>query len=252
MPTDPSVAVACLGVTDAARAALRSLWSMPMLPRGERAVNRLELLVIGDADPAPEALIDCIGRNTVGVVELVDDAVPALDSVTGPPGAMARGAGFRVSVTTESAISRPIAAMVRRGLTTRMAIETARADDIETAVHEALMNGALHGNLGIGSVGARDHTAYAQFVGKLQSLLQAGAGRDHRVGITVRIDGPAITIEVVDQGDGFDSAAALRRLHQDGTRTARPGGRGLLIIEQICDALAFGEGGRVVALRFSQ
>ncbi len=92
-------------------------------------------------------------------------------------------------------------------------------DNLAVAVAEALSNAAVHGN-----------------------RLRPGSS----VGVTITVGAETVTVEVRDEGPGFDAGGVA-----DPTEPSRllvPGGRGVFLMKRLLDDLRFNERGNVVVL----
>src|SRR5262245_61286706 len=93
------------------------------------------------------------------------------------------------------------------------AVAAGRADRLMLALHEGLTNAVIHGNLGISSdLKERDDDSFVRTVAA-RSTDEAFAGKV--VEIRASFDGRVARWTIVDQGDGFDYEAALRRLDEE-------------------------------------
>lgn len=237
--------IATLGLPAAIGARVSSDWGGTVLPAGSRTDSAPEVLLIGDVDD--DALVHCVRPETIAVLQWDEEVPPEGGRGPTPTSGVA---GFRVSVLTETVFEKPVASMIRHGLQARIELDDDRAYDLETAVHEALVNGALHGNLGFGSVAEQDQEALAWLHERLTELLADGAGKRKRIEVDILIDGGTVSVTVSDAGQGFDVQATLERLRAKPADASQPAGRGLLIMNSMADDLSFRKGGRLVAIRF--
>jgi anti-sigma regulatory factor (Ser/Thr protein kinase) len=125
-------------------------------------------------------------------------------------------------------------------------VEEKRAGRLMLALHEALTNSVVHGNLEIGSdLKERGDQAFLQ-------ALAARCADPHysgrHVDIRVVYDGLCTHWVLTDQGQGFDVAAALQRLDGEGGHEDRPSGRGLVMIRAFVDEVRWEQGGRRIIL----
>ena len=105
----------------------------------------------------------------------------------------------------------------------RMPMSTEIYSNILLALTEAVNNAILHGNQSDQSKKVRVHTYFGYGV---------------------------IVFEVTDEGSGFDAA-----LVPDPTlpeNLATPGGRGVFLMQQLCDSLHYVDRGRTARLTFSK
>jgi anti-sigma regulatory factor (Ser/Thr protein kinase) len=125
-------------------------------------------------------------------------------------------------------------------------IDPHRANRVLMALHEALTNAIIHGNLGISSeLKDQGDDLYAAAVAA-RSSDPAFARRV--VEIRAHYNGTCACWTLTDQGDGFDVEAALWRLDHVDTDPLRPSGRGILMMRAFMDEVHYDEGGRRVRL----
>ncbi|MHC4829588.1 MAG: ATP-binding protein [Planctomycetota bacterium] len=137
--------------------------------------------------------------------------------------------------TTPEAIEEARAAALEFVL--RGGLWEAERNEIEAVLRETLANASLHGNRGEAS---------------------------RHIEMDILIEGPALRIVVVDEGEGFDHAAALPEGASEGgesggmTALARAqerfergqrGGLGLLLVSRWADRVEWGDSGRRVIVR---
>jgi anti-sigma regulatory factor (Ser/Thr protein kinase) len=126
------------------------------------------------------------------------------------------------------------------------ACQESRAGKLLVALHEALNNAIVHGNLEISSeLKERDDDAYAR-------ALATRAADPHfarrTVDVFVNYDGQRCQWAITDQGPGFNVAKVMRRLDEDDSELLLASGRGILMMRSFMDELRFEAGGRRVVL----
>ncbi len=183
---------------------------------------------------------------------------PAGSGASGLAPLLAEAAGndLYLNLTTATAHDLQLGGRLLAALSARHRLEGDRRDDMELALHEAVSNALVHGNLGV--VGMKELSAQEleRFSRDLGDRLADPALAARRIVIAVRIepaqDGPAedgqardgralATVEVTDEGAGFTP----------GPRTSSgASGRGLDLIGNIAAELEIGNGGRSIRLRF--
>jgi anti-sigma regulatory factor (Ser/Thr protein kinase) len=127
------------------------------------------------------------------------------------------------------------------------AVHPKRATRLMMALHEALTNSVIHGNLGISSVlKEQGDDVFARAVAE-RCADPVYACRV--VDISATYNSGSATWIFTDQGAGFDVATVLRRLDSDEPDLTRPSGRGLLMIRAFVDEMRYEEGGRRLILQ---
>jgi anti-sigma regulatory factor (Ser/Thr protein kinase) len=126
------------------------------------------------------------------------------------------------------------------------AVREGRAGRLMLALHEALTNSVVHGNLEVSSeLRESDDLAYgAALVARAADPRYA----TRTVDVRASYDGARASWAFTDEGPGFDVESALRRLDEHDPGEERAGGRGLLLMQAFTDEVSFAEGGRRVVL----
>jgi anti-sigma regulatory factor (Ser/Thr protein kinase) len=126
------------------------------------------------------------------------------------------------------------------------AVHAGRATRIMLALHEALTNSIIHGNLGISSeLKLTGDRAFAEAV-----ATRCGDPAYYLRGVDIQAhyDGERARWVFTDEGDGFDFQDALRRVDDDDLDPLRPFGRGMLLMRAFVDEMRYEEGGRRLVL----
>lgn len=157
-----------------------------------------------------------------------------------------RGSGFElfVSLTTSTANDLQIAESLVEAVSALRAINERRRQDIALALHEAVSNAIIHGNLRIGGLRRLSVDDLDVFSRMLAERLTDPAFALRRIEIRVRLEPDAFTVDVVDEGNGY----AISSLHRSGVN--RVSGRGLELIGSIarhCEPL---DDGRRLRMEF--
>ncbi len=126
------------------------------------------------------------------------------------------------------------------------ACSEARSRKLLLALHEALSNAIIHGNLEISStLKEREDDAF------LQALRERAADpiRASRVvDVVVHYEGDLCRWVITDQGAGFDVAKVLHQVTQEGPDALIASGRGIFLMQALMDDLKYEFGGRRVVL----
>src|SRR5579871_5890226 len=118
----------------------------------------------------------------------------------------------------------------------------ARANKLMLALHEALTNAIVHGNLELSSeLKERSENAFAEALAQ-RSVDSRYTSR--LVEVRIDLDGQGCRWSFTDQGKGFDVERTLSRLAQTEPEQILSSGRGLLLMRAFLDDLRFELGGR--------
>ncbi|CAK0759331.1 serine/threonine-protein kinase RsbW [Azospirillaceae bacterium] len=118
--------------------------------------------------------------------------------------------------------------------------------DIELALHEAISNAVLHGNLQIDGIKGLSIDALEYFAQNLDARIRDPDFALRRVEISGVLANNSLTIKVVDQGKGFASKApTVSALEKSAS------GRGLELIRSIAQSCELLDGGRCIRMRFA-
>ncbi|WP_247870868.1 ATP-binding protein [Azospirillum sp. TSO5] len=181
------------------------------------------------------------GSDAAGLVPLLTEAA---------------GNDLYLNLTTATAHDLQLGGRLLAALNARHRLDGDRRDDLELALHEAVSNALVHGNLGVSGMKELSAQELERFSRDLGDRLADPTLAARRIVIALRIDpaedGPAqdgraqdgralATVEVTDEGEGFTP----------GPRTSSgASGRGLDLIGNIAEELEIANGGRSIRLRF--
>jgi anti-sigma regulatory factor (Ser/Thr protein kinase) len=156
-------------------------------------------------------------------------------------------------ITTERALLRPPAAVVVRLLQRRLRLHARfDADAVETALHEAIVNAAIHGNLALppspgqfsGLHPAPVPWSPGERAATVQARLASAVLARRPIDITAVCDTTQLRLAIRDRGSGF----AVR--HAPAPDPAYPTGRGLQLMRAMARQVTFARGGSEVRLIF--
>jgi anti-sigma regulatory factor (Ser/Thr protein kinase) len=152
-------------------------------------------------------------------------------------------------VTTKSAYRHPISRAFVEAIESRTALSHDLHDRIYTATQEAVMNAVLHGNLRIEG-GLRDNLDH--FV-EFHESIERKLALPEIAGGLIRVDAlwnsKMFYVVIRDSGDGYEKEA-VPLLSDTIAGTPAGSGRGLSILEAICDRVVLLHGGRAIKLGF--
>lgn len=169
--------------------------------------------------------------------DLTDDALAVI---------VRRSAEFELfaSLTTTTANDLQIAEALVDAVSAVRAIAEARRQDIALALHEAVSNAIIHGNLRIGGLRKLSMDDLEVFSRMLGERLSDPAFAHRRIEIQVRLQPNGFTVDILDEGNGY-------ALDSRGSRGVnRASGRGLELIGSIarhCEPL---DNGRRLRMEF--
>ncbi len=151
---------------------------------------------------------------------------------------------LRYRVTTKRALSRPAAPALLRAQRRRLPALCFDTEAVETALHEAISNAAIHGNLGLTAAGNRSTSAIDTLASEIEDRLRRAALAQRLVTIEATARENCLLVTVSDEGRGF--AAEL---------TAAPDrslahGRGIMLMRKLSASVDYRDGGRTVCLSF--
>ncbi|BAI72988.1 hypothetical protein AZL_023500 [Azospirillum sp. B510] len=160
--------------------------------------------------------------------------------------AEAAGSDLHLSLTTGTAYDLQLGGKLTAALGARHPLAEERRDDIELALHEAVSNALVHGNLGVVAMREPSSRELDRFSHDLDDRLADPVLAARRVAVAIRTapaeDGRTLaTMDIIDEGAGFTPAPR----HGSGAS-----GRGLDLIGSVADELEIGDGGRRIRLRF--
>lgn len=155
--------------------------------------------------------------------------------------------GLYMALSTATAYSLAPAHMFSNVLADRYHLSQELRDAIELAVHEAVVNGLLHGNLEIGSGDRQSLEGLRRFGEMLSAQLQDPSLASRRIEVTAVVSDHEVELSVIDSGPGYEPESLA------GDESAeRKSGRGLQLIRHFAQAVEISEGGRKLSMRFAR
>lgn len=121
------------------------------------------------------------------------------------------------------------------------------SSDIATAIHEAVMNAMVHGNMGIHSKYA-DLTGMEDFYQMVESQFSQDSYLEKDVHITMAYSPEYVVVSISDQGKGYEPG----HVKSAGEASHELHGRGLQIIKETTSSFSVSEDGRTIHLSFAR
>lgn len=146
------------------------------------------------------------------------------------------------SFTTASVNDLHLAGRLVGAATARRALPSGMCDDMELALHEAISNAVVHGNLQVEGMKGLSMESLDRFSADLAERMLDPAFAGRRVEVSARFGDDGLTFEVADEGNGFTWN------RRDGIDAS---GRGLELITAIVAEATLLEGGRRIRMRFA-
>jgi anti-sigma regulatory factor (Ser/Thr protein kinase) len=154
-----------------------------------------------------------------------------------------RTPGLRVIVRTETAFRLPLAAILLGVVAERVPIPDEHGPAIELALHEAVANAVMHGNLEIAKGSRSNLDDYGHFCLELERCLLDPVARARRVIVTAWWTSKRLYFAVSDEGQGF----AFR---EQSSVDDAPHGRGLRLMRDLAQTVHWNQRQRRVILTF--
>lgn len=205
----------------------------------------------GKADGARRVMVLLDGLGAVGDtalwappftawVEAEQGAAPAAVMA-----AMTRAANADIfaSLSTATANEVHLAGRIVSAITTRRPLEEAQRDDMELALHEAISNAVVHGNLQVAGMKGLSVDALDRFSLALAARMADPAFAGRRVEVACWLEPNSAVIEVSDEGSGFERA-------EKSDHKPDASGRGLDLIAVIAQSIELLDHGRRIRMRF--
>lgn len=155
--------------------------------------------------------------------------------------------GLYMALSTATAYSLAPAHLFCKVLSERYHLGGELRDAIEMTVHEAVVNGLLHGNLEIGSGDRQTLEGFRKYGETIKTQLRDPSLASRCIEVSAIVSETAIELAVVDSGPGYDAAAL-----DQGDDPERKSGRGLQLIRHFAQDVQIGEGGRKLSARFAR
>ena len=152
--------------------------------------------------------------------------------------------GFGMVVTTRTAFTMDLGAIIADAVIGRGWMPGERRVDLLVALREAMANALLHGNLQLASADQATPDQFLAHAARLTQRLADPAFGDRPLAVRVADLGGVLEIVVEDYGTGFDVEACLSAIGRPST------GNGLALMRSRCQDVRYEEGGRRCVLHF--
>ena len=180
------------------------------------------------------------------------DSAAIARALDGPAGAfiedgcapVERPLGLVLRLRTGAAFHLPVAAIFTKALKHRLDLSSAIAESVELALHEAVANAIIHGNLGISSQDRGTPGTYGDFCRILDASLHDDAATARVINIAAYWTKTLLSVAVTDEGNGFTGPLQAVSDH-----TAH--GRGLSIVRALAVAVRWNQRRRRLTFVFN-
>ncbi|NYZ14788.1 ATP-binding protein [Azospirillum sp. RWY-5-1] len=170
------------------------------------------------------------------------DVTGLSDEVLGRTVRLAETHDLYLSLTTRLANELHLAGRIVAAIDARRPLSEHRRDDLELALHEAVSNALVHGNLQVEGMKGVSMAALDRFSSDLAVRLADPVFSRRRIEVVLDFEHGAVVVEVGDEGRGFQL---------DGRGGHGASGRGLGLISTIAESYELLDGGRRIRMRFA-
>ena len=200
------------------------------------AANGARVAVLGDAATlAQEAYW---APPTFAWIEMLDSDAEELAAVARRAAPWDFFCSFGVLASADLPLAGRIAGLVARR---HPNVDHDALFDIELALHEAISNALVHGNLGVGSMRELSMSALDEYSRRMEEGLSDPGLTRRRVEVAGRFDPEGFSVEVTDEGAGYDVGDV---------KLQGACGRGLELIAAVAHNFTALDGGRRLNMRF--
>ena len=229
---------------DAVASVARQTGGHPWQPAGGVALKALEsaapgeplVVLLGEIDD--ERLIAALAPPVAACVEVSGGLVPDLSGMVLD--------GLYLNLSTMTAYGLEPAHHFCEALATRVELSEKTRQLMELALHEALVNAMVHGNLEIGPIAKDSLEDFIQFCQLIETRLAESSFGPRRVVMHARWLGETVDVVIEDVGRGYDPDAV------DEVDLSKKSGRGLFLIRDIARDVSIEDGGRRLVMRFER
>ncbi len=151
--------------------------------------------------------------------------------------------GNAYSLTTKTAYRVPVAHHICNGLARHLRMSKHKRESIELALHEAVVNAAIHGNLAINQAHKNSMEGIAEFYRMSEERVADPRYACLRVEILAHWQDDFIEFRVIDQGPGF-------HVEEENEETAP--WKGLNLISSLADSVVTSGGGNNLTMKFAR
>lgn len=191
------------------------------------------------ADVTDERLANALRAPAVACVEAVAGQAPDLSRL--------RLGGLYLDLSTMTAYGLEPAHQFVDALAERLEIDEERRSQMELALHEALVNAMVHGNLEIGPISKESLDDFIQFCQLIETRLADPQFGPRRVVMYAEWPGETLDVTIEDVGPGYDTT-----ILEEPVELEKKCGRGLFLIRDIAQDIAVEDGGRRLVMRFAR
>jgi len=155
------------------------------------------LILIANVDG--ERLKEAFDKPMAGCFEVIEnDSIPHALFIK----ELSNGA-FVFSFSSRTAYCFPVADHITNRLVASFDLSDERRECIEMALHEALVNGVIHGNLELGHIKKDTLDSLEAFNEEAEKRLSNQTYAARRIEVYIQSSATSIEVKVVDQGGGF-------------------------------------------------
>lgn len=213
-------------------------------PQGETALKTLDkaatgeplVVLLGEIDD--DRLIAALSQPVAACIEVAGGVVPDLSGLVLD--------GLYMNMSTMTAYGLEPAHHFCEALAARIDLSEKTRQLMELALHEALVNAMVHGNLEIGPIAKDNLEDFIQFCQLIETHLADSRFGPRRVVMYARWGGETLDVVIEDQGKGYDPSAV------DDVDLTKKSGRGLFLIRDIAREVLIEDGGRRLVMRFER
>lgn len=191
------------------------------------------------ADVTDDRLAAALQPPTAACIEVVSGQAPDLSRL--------RLDGLYLDLSTMTAYGQEPAHQFLDAVAERVGLSEERRSMMELALHEALVNAMVHGNLEIGQISKESLDDFIQFCQLIETRLADPHYGPRRVVMFAQWPGETIDVTIEDVGPGYDAA-----ILDEPVELEKKCGRGLFLIRDIAQEISIEEGGRRLVMRFAR